>query len=67
MASLLRRALGHLVSCKETSHLLSRMREEPLSGWAATKLRWHLAVCRMCAAFERQLRTLDEAMRRYRE
>jgi len=55
------------VSCKDTSHLLSRMREEPLSGWTATRLRWHLAACRMCATFERQLRTLDAAMRRYRE
>ena len=67
MISLIRRALGHLVSCKDTSHLLSRMREEPLSGWTATRLRWHLAACRMCATFERQLRTLDAAMRRYRE
>ncbi len=67
MVSLLRRALGHLVSCKQTSQLLSRSRDEPLSGWTAMKLRWHLAACRMCATLERQLRAIDEAMRRYRE
>ncbi len=67
MPTLIRRALGHLVSCKETSRLLSRMHEEPLGAWNRIRMRWHLAVCRMCANFERQLRLLDAAMRRYRE
>jgi hypothetical protein len=60
-------ALGHLVSCKDVSHLLSRMQEEPLTGWERVRVRWHLAVCRMCMAFEKQLRFLQVAMRRYRQ
>jgi len=67
MLTLVRRALGHLVSCKETSQLLSRMHEERLGVFTRLRLKWHLAVCRMCASFERQLTLLDEAMRRYRE
>ncbi|MFO1399360.1 MAG: zf-HC2 domain-containing protein [Burkholderiales bacterium] len=64
---LFRRLIGHLAMCKEVSHLLSQSRENPLSPWQQAKVRWHLAVCSMCSAFERQLALLDAAMRRYRE
>ena len=67
MQNLFNRALGHLVSCKETSHLLSREREAPLGAWQRVRVRWHLAVCSMCAVFERQMKLLDAAMRKYRE
>lgn len=63
----LKSALGHLVSCKETSRLLSRGQDEPLTAWQRTRMRWHLAVCNMCASFDRQMRLLAEAMRRYRD
>jgi hypothetical protein len=59
--------LGHLVSCKDVSHLLSRAPERPLGPFERIKVRWHLAVCQMCRSFERQLRFLQSAMRRYRE
>ena len=59
--------LGHLVSCKDVSRLLSREQEAPLTGWQRIRMKWHLAVCRMCRAFEQQLRFMQEAMRRYRE
>jgi hypothetical protein len=59
--------IGHLAVCKEVSHLLSRAHEKPLSPWERAKVRWHLAVCSMCRAFEKQLRFIDEAMRRYRQ
>ena len=62
-----RHLIGHLAMCKEVSHLLSQSRERPLTAWQRTKVRWHLAVCSMCSAFERQLALLDAAMRRYRE
>jgi len=67
MIKLAKKALGHLVSCQDVAQQLSRMRDEPLSRWARTKLRWHVSVCGMCEAFENQLRFLQEAMRRYRE
>ena len=60
-------ALGHLVTCRKVSRLLSRMQEEPLTGWERVRVRWHLAICRMCLAFEKQLRFLQAAMRRYRQ
>ena len=43
------------------------MQDEPLTGWERVRLRWHLAVCRMCLAFESQMRVMKEAMRRYRQ
>jgi hypothetical protein len=62
-----RHAIGHLVSCKEASHLLSKDQEQPMSWWERVKVGWHLTVCSMCRAFDKQLRFLNEAMRRYRQ
>jgi hypothetical protein len=62
-----RNLIGHIASCKDVSHLLSQAHEHPLGPWAQAKVRWHLAVCSMCRAFERQLRLIDEALRRYRQ
>ena len=59
--------LGHLLSCKDVSRLLSRGQEAPLTAWERIRMKWHLAVCRMCRSFEQQLRFLAEAMRRYRQ
>jgi Putative zinc-finger len=64
---LLKKALGHIVSCKDASHLVSQMQERelgPISRWA---LRLHLAACEACTRFERQMRYLREAMHRYRD
>jgi hypothetical protein len=61
----LRRSLGHLLSCKDVSHLLSQAQERPMSGWERTRVRWHLGVCAMCRAFDRQLGFLREAMKRF--
>jgi len=47
--------------------LVSQMQDRPLSGWQRARLRWHLAVCRMCRAFESQMQFLRKAMERYRE
>jgi len=64
--NLFRRAVGHLVSCKDASRLLSQAEERPMSAWERMRVQWHLAVCAMCRAFERQLAFMREAMRRYR-
>ena len=61
-----RHAIGHLVSCKEASRLLSQDQERPMSWWERVRVKWHLAVCSMCRAFDKQLRFINEAMRRYR-
>ena len=62
-----KRLIGHLVSCKDASHLISQMRDRELTTVERWKLKWHLAVCTMCMAFEKQMRILAEAMRRYRQ
>lgn len=64
---IIKRILGHLVSCKDVAHLLSRAHEQPLTRFERVTVGWHLAVCRMCMAFDRQLRFMQEALRRYRE
>jgi len=38
-----------------------------MSCWERVKVNWHLAVCSMCRAFDRQLGFMREAMRRYRQ
>ena len=62
----LRNAVGHLVSCRDASRLLSQAEDRPMTAWERTRVRWHLAVCAMCRAFERQVAFMREAMRRYR-
>jgi hypothetical protein len=59
--------IGHLVSCKDVSHLVSEMQDRELTTVERWKLKWHLAVCTMCMAFEKQMRIMREAMRRYRQ
>ena len=62
-----RHQLTHLISCKEASHLVSQMQDRRLTLAERTKLTLHLAACKACTAFEKQLRLLREAMRRYKE
>jgi predicted anti-sigma-YlaC factor YlaD len=62
----IRRSIGHLVSCKDVSRLLSQAEDRPMSAWERARVQWHLAVCGMCRAFDRQLAIMRETMRRFR-
>jgi hypothetical protein len=62
-----KRALGHLITCKHATHLVSEMQERELGALDRLLLRLHLAWCKACEHFERQLRFLHEAMGKYRE
>jgi hypothetical protein len=64
---LLKKAFGHLLSCKDVSHLVSQMQERPLGPLEGWMLRLHLAVCDACTRFEVQMRFMRKAMRKYRE
>ena len=64
---LLKKALGHFLSCKDVSHLVSQMNERRLGPFERWTLRLHLAACDACMRFEAQMRFLREAMRKYRE
>jgi hypothetical protein len=64
---MIRHALGHMISCREVSRLVSRMQDGDLVWWQRVRLRLHLAVCVACARFERQVRFIRLAMQMYRE
>lgn len=59
------RALGHMISCKEASRLLSQAQERALPWHARFRLRLHLAACEACTRFSRQLQFMREALKRY--
>jgi hypothetical protein len=59
--------LTHLVSCSEATRLVSQRQDRPLPWGERVKLGLHLAVCSACSRFERQMKFMREAMRRYRE
>jgi hypothetical protein len=61
------RALGHLISCKRATRLVSQAQDRPLVRWEGTLLRLHLAACAGCTRFAEQIRFLRAAMTRYRE
>ena len=62
---MIRKALGHMISCKDASRLVSRQEDAPLMFWQRVTLRLHLSVCAACMRFERQIRFLRTAMRKY--
>ena len=62
-----RKALGHIIRCKDASRLVSLQQDAELSSWQRLTLRLHLSVCDACARFERQIRFLRTAMRKYSE
>jgi hypothetical protein len=64
---MIRKALGHIISCKDASRLVSLKEDARLSFWQRVTLRLHLSVCAACTRFERQIRFLRVAMRKYSE
>lgn len=59
--------ISHLISCRDATQLISQRRERELSPLERIKLRLHLAACKACTAFDRQMALLHEAMKRYRQ
>jgi Putative zinc-finger len=62
---MIRKTLGHIISCKDASHLVSLQEDAPLTFWQRITLRLHLSVCDACTRFEQQIRFLRTAMQRY--
>jgi hypothetical protein len=58
--------IGHLLSCKRASRLISLEQDAGLSALKGWLLRLHLAACDGCTRFNTQMQVLREAMRRYR-
>ena len=58
--------MGHMLSCKEASRLISRAQDEELAPLRRFMLKMHLRACDGCTRFKAQLAFLREAMQRYR-
>jgi len=54
-----------MLSCRETSELVSRGLDERLDVMQRLGVRLHLAMCSACRAFARQARFLHAACRAY--
>jgi hypothetical protein len=64
---MIRKALGHIINCKDASRLVSQRQDANLSFWQRITLQLHLSVCTACTRFEQQIRFLRTAMRRHGE
>lgn len=54
-----------MLSCKEVTHLLSDGQDRKLSLTERIKLEMHLAMCKGCSNFRKQMDFLRLACRRY--
>ena len=48
-----------MITCKRAAELISRSEEAPLGWWGWLKMHCHLALCKTCARFRRQVRLLQ--------
>jgi Putative zinc-finger len=58
--------LGHSMNCKDATRLLSQSQDRPATFLERVRLRLHLRACELCTRFDKQLRFLREAARRYK-
>lgn len=56
-----------MLSCRDVSTLLSQSRERDLGFWERLNLKMHLAMCKGCRNFRRQLDFISASIRRYRD
>ena len=56
-----------MLSCKEVTHLASQTLDAPLSRRQRWAMRLHLAYCVLCRRFVRNLRFLNQALKRARD
>ncbi len=54
-----------MLTCREVTQLLSEAQERNLTLAERLQLRVHLAMCRGCAHFKKQMSFLHDACRRY--
>lgn len=54
-----------MLSCKDTTHLLSESQDRKLVVSERLQLEMHLAMCKGCKSFKSQMAFLREACRRY--
>lgn len=54
-----------MLSCKEVTRLLSESQDRELTLFEGLQLRMHLAMCKGCTNFDRQMKFLRRASRLY--
>ena len=54
-----------MLSCRESTELMSQARERPLTRRERVALRLHWVICAACRRFNRQMDVLREAARRF--
>ena len=52
-----------MLSCKEAIQLVSEQLDRKLPLWRRLSLRLHVAMCRHCPRYVRQIRSLERAVR----
>jgi len=52
--------------CQQASKLVSDAYERRLAPGERLRLRWHLLICSMCRAYERDIRRIENALKRLR-
>lgn len=52
--------------CQQASKLVSDAYERRLAPGERLRLRWHLLICSMCRAYERDIRRIESALRKLR-
>lgn len=54
-------------SCEEMGALISQDLDRPLSPTERWKMRMHVVMCRYCSRFQRQVRTIHQAIAHHRQ
>ena len=56
-----------MLKCQRAAELISLQQDRPLSLWERWQLRLHLLVCSPCQRYQKQLDTINLAMRHVRQ
>lgn len=54
-----------MLSCREVTRIVSESRERKLNLSEKVSLKMHLAICKACSQFTRQMAFLGDVMREY--
>ena len=56
-----------MMSCKKATEAISRQQDEPLSFKQKLDLKLHLMMCKACRAFSKNLSSLSDVMKAFRD
>lgn len=59
--------MGLMINCKEATLLIEKKQEAPFGVGEKVKLAFHLAVCKVCAIYEKQSKLMDAVLKKKTE